>query len=419
MKGVVAGFFFLGAVGGRAEETGSLTELENRVTALSQEVAQLKRAAPLVAKEKDPNVGVTFGGYGELVYHDVAATTDAGNPSGEKNTLDFLRFVLNVGYRFSDKFILNSEIEIEHANQEKRGEVALEMATLDYLWTTPLNFRAGLLLLPVGLINESHEPPVFHGVDRPSVEQKIIRTTWRENGAGVFGQAGSLSYKGYVVNGLQAVNDYAVTGTSGAVEGYSAAEGLREGSAEGSEAFAEDLAWVARLDYSGIPGLRVGGSVYAGEAGQGATVAGEKLNARTTLWETHGDYEWQGLELRGLYSRVSVGQVGLINQAQGYTGNESVGEKMWGGYAQVAYNVFSHCSGGTYLAPFFRYERYNTQEKVPDGYASDPANDRTEKVYGITYKPMATVVFKADFQNNANRAGSGVDQWNLGMGYMF
>lgn len=92
---------------------------------------------------------------------------------------------------------------------------------------------------------------------------------------------------------------------------------------------------------------------------------------------------------------------------------------MWGGYGQLAYNVLSRNKKGIYLAPFFRYERYNTQARVPDGFASDPANDRMEMVYGLTYKPIATVVLKGEYQNNRNRADSAVDQWNLGLGYMF
>ena len=203
MKVAVMGGLLCGGMGVYADENVGLKELEGRVTALSQEVAKLKQGSAPAEKEDSTKGGISFGGYGELVYHDVAARTDAGEPSGEKNTLDLLRFVLNVGYRFSEKFVLNSEIEVEHANQEKRGEVAVEMATLDYLWAAPLNVRAGLLLVPMGLINESHEPPVFHGVNRPDVEQKIIPTTWRENGVGIFGQAGSFSYRTYVVNGFQ------------------------------------------------------------------------------------------------------------------------------------------------------------------------------------------------------------------------
>lgn len=121
MNGLVFGSLLLGAVGSYAEEGVGLKELEKQVTALSQEVSKLKQAGTPAGKENRSNEGITFGGYGEMVYHDFAAKTDAGDPSGKKNTLDLLRFVLNVGYRFSEKFVLNSEIEFEHANEEKRG----------------------------------------------------------------------------------------------------------------------------------------------------------------------------------------------------------------------------------------------------------------------------------------------------------
>lgn len=429
---VVFGVLLMGAVGVGAEEEVNLKELESRLSALVMEVQELKGAgpskavfqpvyglSPAASKVYHLKEGVSLGGYGELVYQNFDGQRDDGKASGKKDTLDLLRFVLYAGYRFSDRFVLNSEIEIEHAAEDKRGEVSVEMLTLDYLAAAPLNVRGGLLLLPMGFINEMHEPTVFHGVNRSNVERNIIPTTWRENGVGLFGQLGSLAYKAYLINGFQAVKDFAVTGSSGNVKGYNASSGFRDGRQKGSSALAEDWGWVGRLDYSGVPGLLLGGSFYSGDAGQGAMVSGQELKAKTTLWETHAEYQWQGVELRGLYSRTTVGEVGLINAAQGYTGNASVGERMWGSYGQLAYNVLARSQKGLYLAPFYRYERYNTQAKVPDGYSANPANDRSEMVFGLTFKPIATVVLKGEFQNNRNRADGGVDQWNVGMGYMF
>lgn len=431
-KAVVLGVLVLSAGMSRAEEGGDLADLEKRMATLSQEVAALKQEkkpnavhqpvyglAPAASKVYHLKEGISLGGYGEMVYQDYDSQKDSGAASGKKDTLDYLRFVLYVGYRFSEKFVFNSEIEIEHAAEDKRGEVSVEMATLDYLHSPVLNARGGLLLVPMGFINELHEPTVFHGVNRPNVERNIIPTTWRENGVGLFGQVGSVAYRTYMINGFQAVNDYAVSGSSGNVSGYSSSSGVRDGRQKGSKAYAEDWGWVGRLDYSGIPGLLVGGSLYTGQAGQDAVVDSQQLSAPTTLWEAHGDFQWEGVELRGLYSRASVGEVSLINTAQGFNGKNSVGEQMWGGYGQLAYNVLSRNKKGIYLAPFFRYERYNTQARVPDGFASDPANDRMEMVYGLTYKPIATVVLKGEYQNNRNRADSAVDQWNLGLGYMF
>ncbi|MBK8870838.1 MAG: hypothetical protein IPN19_07255 [Elusimicrobia bacterium] len=441
MKLKVATFVLLaGFVGGvRAEP--SLQELESRLADLTKEVQALKEdekkdestkvayqpvygLSPAASKVYHLKEGVSLGGYGEMVYQNYDGQKDDGTASGKKDTLDFLRFVLYAGYRFSEKFVLNSEIEFEHAAEDKRGEVSVEMVTLDYLWSSPLNVRGGLLLLPVGFVNENHEPTVYHGVLRPSVERNIIPSTWRENGAGIFGQVGPLSYKGYVINGLQAVGDLHEHGFNQhkilrQSKGFQASTGVRDGRQKGSSALAEDWGWVGRLDYQVVPGVAVGGSVYSGDSGQGAMVAGEELKAKTTLWETRGDIQWNGLELRGIYTRLSVNQAGLVNVAQGFSGNKSVGEKMWGGYGQLAYNVFSVCDTGVYLAPFVRYERYNTQHRVPGGYATNPANDRTELVYGLTFEPIATVVLKGEYQNNRNRADTGVDQWNFGMGYMF
>lgn len=431
-KWMVSGVLVLSGGMMWAGESVDLADLERRVTSLSEEVSTLKAAnkpnavyqpvfglAPAASKVYHLKEGVSLGGYGEMVYQDFDAQKDSGAGSDKKNRLDYLRFVLYAGFRFSEKFVLNSEIEFEHAAEDKRGEISVEMVSLDYLMTPSFNARGGLLLVPMGFLNELHEPAVYHGVNRPNVERNIIPTTWRENGVGVFGQTGSVSYRAYIINGFQAVNDFLVGGSSGNVKGYSASGGLRDGRQKGSNTYAEDFGVVGRVDYSGVPGLLVGGSYYSGESGQSVTVSSEKLSARTALWEAHGDYQWEGVELRGLYSRVTVGQVSLINTAQGFIGNKSVGERMWGGYGQVAYNVMSRGEKGLYLAPFFRYERYNTQARVPDGFVSDPANDRTEMVYGLTFKPIATVVLKGEYQNNRNRADSAVDQWNLGLGYMF
>jgi hypothetical protein len=113
--------------------------------------------------------------------------------------------------------------------------------------------------------------------------------------------------------------------------------------------------------------------------------------------------------------------VGEINQANGLTGNESVGQYMWGGYVELAYNILTLIAPTSeqYVSPFVRYERYNTQGTVPGGYTSDPANDRTVYTMGLSYKPIPRVVLKGDYQIRDSHAGTGVNQFNLGMGYEF
>ena len=155
---------------------------------------------PAASKIYAVEQGLSIGGYGETIYNHFEA-------AGKSDQFDNLRAVLYFGYKYNDKWVLNTEIEIEHGSTSKDGSVSSEFAYLDYLASDALNFRAGLMLVPVGLVNELHEPTVFLGARRPDVENRIIPSTWRENGVGIFGElAEGLTYKAYVVNGLKGEN---------------------------------------------------------------------------------------------------------------------------------------------------------------------------------------------------------------------
>lgn len=431
--GWMVGLLALGGIAVARAEESDVRDLQQKLEALASDIAELKKGrapeavyrpvfglAPAASKVYHLKEGVSLGGYGESVYQNFDGQKENGTASGKKAQWDMLRYVFYLGYRFSDKWLFNSEVEFEHAADDKRGEVSVEMAALDYLHAPALNLRTGLLLLPMGFLNELHEPPIFHGTNRPNVERNILPSTWRENGVGVLGSAGPFNYRLYVVNGLQAVKDTALTGASAdKVKGFSASSALRDGRQKGSSANAEDLAWTGRLDVTPLSGWLVGGSFYRGNSGQGAAVGGREIDVATTLWDVHCEFNWRGLELRGLFAQGIVGDVPELNQIQGLVGNASVGERIWGAYGQVAYNVLTGRNTDQVLAPFARYERYNTQARVPAGFSSNPANDRTEWTYGLTYKPISNIVVKADHQIMENRADTGIDQWNMALGYLF
>src|SRR5262249_19092958 len=203
---------------------------------------------------------------------------------------------------FDKHFVLNTEIEYENAviASDRGGEAEVEFAYLDYMHSRPFNARAGLVLIPMGLVNELHEPTTFLGARRPDVEEFILPTTWRELGFGFYGSAGPLTYRGYMVNGLNA-------------EGYSADEGIREGRQEGSEALAKTWAFTGRVDFTAVPGLLVGASIFTGNAGQGhETPSGTLIHAPTTVVDAHADWQWRGLWLRALYAHTSVGDAAEI-----------------------------------------------------------------------------------------------------------
>jgi hypothetical protein len=404
-------------------EKAKLSPTEGTPTAASAASAPLPVSpysfGPSANKVYGVDKGLSIGGYGELIYqsfpHAKADSKFAGDETEPRNAeLNLARWVMYLGYRFSDKIIFNSELEVEAANSGKKGEAEVEFAYLDFALSKPFGLRVGELLLPVGLTNEYHEPTVFHGVLRPDVESFLIPTTWHENGAGYYGQFGPMAYRGYVVAGLRSVEDGG--------DGIQPDIGLQESRQEGSRSRAHDLGYVQRLDYAGIPGWLVGGSVYVDNAGQGdLTPSGVRISAPLTLWETHLRGEYKGMEMRALYTQTTIGGAGEINEAHGFTGSDSVGQSMWGGYVEVAYNILNLLAPASaqYVSPFFRYERYNTQGTVPEGFSSDPANDRTVYTMGLSYKPIPRVVLKADYQIRDNHAGTGVNQFNLGTGYEF
>jgi hypothetical protein len=354
--------------------------------------------------------GVSIGGYGEALYQNFDSRDQSGDSTGNDDQITLLRAVLYLGYKFDDHFVLNSEIEYANAvvGPDKGGEAEVEFAYVDYMNSRAFNARAGLVLIPMGLVNEQHEPTAFLGARRPDVDDVILPTTWREIGGGVYGEWGPFSYRGYVVNGLNAA-------------GYTAEEGIREGRQEGSEAKARDWAGTARLDFVGVPGLLAGASFFSGDSGQGLrTPAGREIDGLTTVFDVHADWQWRGLWLRGVYARTTISQAGLINEALGFVGDESIGSRQEGWYLWGGYDVLSLMPGSKMsLIPFVRYEQYDTQAAVPAGYARNPANDNQELTLGLEFKPIDRLVFKMDWQQRHNAAKTGVNQWNAALGYIF
>ncbi len=404
------------------------SEAERKTDILASEVEKLKSKlfipdkreykseyglGPAASQVYRVNRGLSIGGYGEAFYTDYTA-----NKGELKNTVDLTRAVLYVGYKFNDWIVLNNEFEWEHASSgtgsEVKGEVSAEFSTLDFFLHKNANIRAGLMLMPMGFINEIHEPVTFHGNRRPDVETIIIPSTWAELGGGLFGEVlPDLQYRMYAVNGLNA-------------KGFSSA-GIAEGKQEGSHAFAEDLAFVGRLDYRPkyAPGLTLGTSSYVGDAGQGQYYMGKKANVLTQLYEGHVQWHWRGLEMRALGALGYIGNAGLVsaqNLANDPTAkNAVVGSRNYGWYTEAAYDMMPLLwkESTQYLAPFFRYERYNTLASVPQGFADDKTWDRWIYQAGLTYKPIPNVAIKADYRNIHSAGGPLPHEFNLGLGFIY
>jgi len=248
------------------------------------ELVSIYGFGPAASKIYQKERGLSIGSYGELRFR--AYVDDADE---QTNIYDAVRAVIYLGYKFNDWLLVNSEFEFEHAGTGGGGSVSVEFLNIDFLLHENANARVGLLLVPMGFINELHEPTTYFGAERPEPELRIIPTTWRENGAGLFGDfaGGRVSYRAYAVNGLDA-------------SGFSN-NGLRGGRQKGSEALSDHWGGVFRTDVNVLPGLDLGGSVYAGKSGQNQDGIPDTM---TTIWELHGQYRRYGASLRALYTQA-------------------------------------------------------------------------------------------------------------------
>ena len=187
-----------------------IAEIERNIEALAAELERMdlgdavvdidsgeRGFGPAASRVYKVESGLSIGGYGEFLYETYAGSKQDRTASGKKDQFDALRAILYTGYKFNDRLLFNSEIEVEHAK-----EIYLEFAYVDYMFTENVGMRAGMLLAPLGLTNELHEPPIFLGTERPLTENKIIPTTWRENGIGLFGETETTSWRVYTMNSL-------------------------------------------------------------------------------------------------------------------------------------------------------------------------------------------------------------------------
>jgi hypothetical protein len=323
--------------------------------------------------------------------------------------LDFHRFVLLFSHRFTDRVRFVGELELEHgfvAGLEEGGELELEQAYLDFLLEPALNFRAGMLLVPVGIINERHEPPVFHGVERPFVDTVIIPTTWFDVGAGVHGNLPrGFRYRAYVMAPLDAT-------------AFTAEEGIRGATQHGSEANVRDVAYTGRLEYLGLRGLQTGVSFWTGETGFNVP----RIHTGVSVYEVDARFSRDRLEARGQFAHVFIDGAGELNDALGrLVGvDPNIAEQLRGFYLEASYRVLP-ASVEHDAALFVRYEDFDTQYRMPAGSVKLPQFDRDAWVIGATYWVDPDVAIKFDYSHvrNQSEVVPAPRSVNVGLGWWF
>ena len=345
--------------------------------------------------------GVTVGGYGEITYNRL---------TGNNAELDVQRLVLLFGYKFDERTQFITEVEFEHVK-----EVYIEQAFLQYSLTDNLNVRAGLMLVPMGIINEYHEPTTFNGVERPSMDNAIVPTTWREIGVGVSGKSDdfSLRYQAYVFNGFQSTtSDGNGSITAGKIGGNT---GLRGGRQKGAQSTFNQINFAGKLDYYGFPGLRLGLSSYFGRTQSPSDVEDIKgADIGITMFGLDARYSNKRFTARGQFVHGNLSDTEAYNIATG----KDVGSSLQGYYVEAAYNLLSQ-EKKQQLISFVRYEEYNTHASTEGSISKNNAYDREEWTLGLSYKIANGAVVKADYQFKNNAAKISTKQLNFGIGVWF
>jgi hypothetical protein len=345
-----------------------------------------------------PSTG-PISGYMELHYN---------RPQDADPILDFHRFVLLFSHSFSPRIRFVGELELEHAlveGLEEAGEIELEQAYVDFLLQRSFNVRAGMMLVPVGLINERHEPPVFSGVERPLVDTVVVPSTWFEPGVGVHGELGEgLRYRAFVMAPLDAA-------------GFTAEEGFRDGRQKGAAAVIRNAAVTGRVEYHGWRGLHTGVSFWHADS----NASFPRLSLPTTVFEADVRHRWQRFEQRAQYAHTWLDNADELNQAQtSLVGvDPNVARQMRGFYLESTATLVARA--GREVRAFLRYENVDTQFRMPEGYLPLPEFDRTAWVIGGSYFPDPDVAVKVDYviQRNRSDALRAPNSFNLGLGWWF
>ncbi len=369
--------------------------------------AAARVAAPvsLAAVEVQSTPATIFGAYGEVNYNRPSKNASAAQA-------DVRRAVIGIEHRFDQKTKMVAEFEWEHAivSADDKGESEVEQLYVEREFGNGLRSKVGLYLIPMGLLNANHEPTAYYGVERNFVETAIIPSTWREVGVSLSGDtAGGLSWDTGITTGFD-LGKWDAAGSDGRESPLGSIH------QEGQQAKSRDLSVHAALNWRGVPGLLVGGSIFTGKAGHKAD--GFTANdARITMVDLHTRYTPGRWDLSALYARGQISNTEALNET--LAGNPTPVPKSFAGwYTQAAYRLLQ--VGDYTLSPFARYEQFNTAKSyaaVPQGLGVDPSPTEKVSTVGANLKVGEGVVLKADYQ--WFKEDKSRDRLNLGMGFSY
>ena len=343
--------------------------------------------------------GPLFGAYGEVHFNQPT-------PFNENlSSLDVHRLVWLMGYKFNERTTFAGEIEFEHVK-----ELYVEQAFLNYKINNFINLKTGLILSPIGIINSYHEPVTFNGVERPNVDKYIIPTTWREIGFGFHGRLLNLNlnYQLYIINGFNGFDG------EGRFNGIS---GLRGGRQKGAESFMSSPNFTGRIDYFGVPNLKIGFSGFFGNS-QSTEFNNDSTIVGIVMLSSDLRYMKRNFQFRGQYVITSLSNTDQYNF---YTDSD-LGSMMNGYYFELGYDLLSiiKMQSEQKFISFCRYESYNTHLETVNFIEPNDSYNRKEITLGFSWHVANGAVFKADYQfmNDASEVKRN-NKFNLGFGVWF
>lgn len=268
--------------------------------------------------------------YGELHYYQ-----PVGGETFSAGKFDAKRIVALFGYQFNRNTQFVTEWELEHAN-----EIFLEQAFVKHKIAGKTSLKAGMILVPMGIINEQHEPNNYLSVDRPIVDRYLIPTTWRDIGIGVTGiLPGDLKFQLYAVNGLLSYKSGTAT--------FNRQSAYRSGRQKGIKTTMSGLpALSGQLEYFGYQSGKIGLSVYSGRSNTDAYNGTQRSDA---LAKKSADSTTVYTNMVGLHGSFSLGNLSIRSEliyshnsgSQSYNAKvgSDLGKSSIGGYLEVGHPV--------------------------------------------------------------------------------
>lgn len=352
--------------------------LESQIEATASQV-ELNSSA---ANGHGTSTGKTsVGGYGEMHYNNLKGEGGAS----DLKEINIHRYIMFLGHEFTKKIRFWSELELEHsiAGEGKNGELELEQAYIEVDLNKNHKTRFGMMLVPVGIINETHEPPTFYGTERNPVEKNIVPATWWGGGVSLLGElAPGWSYDVAVHEGLNTT--------------LSKSYKPRDGRQYTSKAQADNLAYTGRIKWTGVPGLELAATLHQQS---NITQGNDTTAGAASLYQMHGIYATGAFTVKALYAAWALSG----------NGPKAIGaDKQDGWYLEPSYKVSKK------LGVFARFNQYDNSAGSAAGSTKKKQTD-----VGLNYWVDPSVVVKVDFQTQDNDDGKNQNGFNLGMGYMF